>query len=307
MIACLQDAEEEECTGAASTHPAAAPRLYWPVALALMVLPVLLLSGAPPASGDGSEGALLAQSAALAFALQSSALVSAASGVLPMGGISLTLPVNVSNVTNLGAATVELGYDNRLVAPVACRINRTVFDGGLCNLSLDSNGDGAPDAVRFNVFSLEPEGVSAPAAPGLPLADIAWVVTGTATLGATSPLTVAVTNFAAVGGETSLHFTVMNGQLVIGAAPTPTVTPTPSATPTPTATPTSPPTATSSPTSSATPTFTATPTAPPTASPTATATSTPSATPTASPTAATTTPTGDGSTHTIYLPAMSSP
>jgi len=301
LIACLQDAEEEECTGAASTHPAAASRLYWPVALALMVLPVLLLSGAPPASGDGSEGALLAQSAALAFALQSSALVSAASGVLPMGGISLTLPVNVSNVTNLGAATVELGYDNRLVAPVACRINRTVFDGGLCNLSLDSNGDGAPDAVRFNVFSLEPEGVNAPAAPGLPLADIAWVVTGTATLGATSPLTVVVTNFAAVGGETSLPFTIMNGQLVIGAAPTPTVTPTPSATPTPTATPTS------SPTSSATPTFTATPTASPTASPTATATSTPSATPTASPTAATTTPTGDGSTHTIYLPAMSSP
>jgi hypothetical protein len=301
LIACLQDAEEEECTGAASTHPAAAPRLYWPVALALMVLPVLLLSGSPPASGDGSEGALLAHSAALAFALQSSALVSAASGVLPMGGISLTLPVNVSNVTNLGAATVELGYDNRLVAPVACRINRTVFDGGLCNLSLDSNGDGAPDAVRFNVFSLEPEGVSAPAAPGLPLADIAWVVTGTATLGATSPLTVVVTNFAAVGGETSLPFTVMNGQLVIGAAPTPTVTPTPSATPTPTATPTP------SPTSSATPTFTATPTASPTASPTATATSTPSATPTASPTTPTTIPTGDGSTHTIYLPAMSSP
>lgn len=288
MAVCRLGAEEERPDGA-PPRPGATLRHCWPLALALMVLPALLLSGAAPASSDASQGALLAQGAALALALQAPALVSAASGVLPLGGISVTLPVNVSNVTNLGAATVDVGYDNRLIAPVACQIDRTVFNGGLCNLDRDNNGDGAPDAVRFNVFSLQPEGVSAPAPPGVPMAEISWIVTSTATLGATSPLTVVVTNFAAISGEESLPYTVLHGQLVIGAAPSPTVTPTPSATPT------------------STPTATATPTA----SPTATATSTPSATvtatPTASPTAVTTTPTGDGSAHTIYLPAMSSP
>lgn len=154
------------------------------------------------------------------------ALVSAASGVVPLGGISVTLAVSVSNVVDLGAVTAEVRYDNAVLAPVHCRLNRTAFSLGLCNLAFDSNGDGRPDAVRFNPATLS--GVSAPASAPVIMVEISWIATGTATVGMTTPLSVTVSNFANSGGEASLPFTTQNGQVVIGSPP-PTATPLPTA------------------------------------------------------------------------------
>ncbi|MCB0116440.1 MAG: hypothetical protein KDD84_20220, partial [Caldilineaceae bacterium] len=40
------------------------------------------------------------------------ALVSAEDGLVPLGGVEVTLPVRVRNVADLGAVTAEIGYDN---------------------------------------------------------------------------------------------------------------------------------------------------------------------------------------------------
>ncbi len=173
------------------------------------------------------------------------ALVSAASGVLPLGGVSVTLPVSVSNVVNLGSITAQVGYDRTVIAPVACRVNRTAFQTTLCNLAFDSNTDGAPDSVRFALITLS--SVSAPANAPLVMVEISWVATGTAAVGMTSPLTVTVFDPAGPDGVAMPPFATQHGQIVIAAAPPPTATPEPSATPVDTATSTPLPTATSTP------------------------------------------------------------
>lgn len=198
----------------------------------------------------GAPAAALAASPSRQLRATTPALVSAASGVLPLGGISVTLPVSVSNVANLGAVTVELAYDNLLVAPVrdSCTINRNLFSGGTCNLRLDRNNDGIPDTVRFNVYSSTESGVSVPANAPLAMVTISWVATTTATVGMTSPLTVTVFDPAGPDGVVMPPFTTQNGQIVIAAA-----TPAPTATFAPTATPNTPVTSTPAPTSPTTP------------------------------------------------------
>ena len=150
---------------------------FWFAMIGCMTILLLKSFGAPPMGVPASTPRPLA----------GPALLAAASGVLPLGGISVTLPVSVSNVVNLGALSADLAYDNRQVAPVHCRINRPLFDLGLCNLAYDSDGDGWPDAVRFNATALN--GVSIPAGAPLPAVAIAWQVTGTAQVDALAPLT----------------------------------------------------------------------------------------------------------------------
>ncbi|MFN3333688.1 MAG: hypothetical protein ACK47M_14360 [Caldilinea sp.] len=164
------------------------------------------------------------------------ALVSAAGGAVPLGGISVTLAVSVSNVVELGAITGEVGYDNSVVAPVLCRPNRAAFPTAMCNLAYDSDNDGTRDSVRFTLLTDLQSSVSAPANAPVIMVDIAWIATGTAVAGMTTPLSVTVSTFAAASGVAA-PFTTRNGQIVITDAPPPTSTPLPTATPMATATP----------------------------------------------------------------------
>jgi hypothetical protein len=169
------------------------------------------------------------------------ALVSAASGVLPLGEITVTLPVSVSNVANLGAVTVQLAFDNTLIAPVQCSVNRDAFDLRFCNLQYT----GRPDTIAFALTSTS--GVTTTGAAPVLLVDVTWAVTSTAIVDAVSPLTITVTSLADTFGVPQ-PFTTQNGQIVIAAA-----TPAPTATSAPTATPKPPATSTPIPTSPTTP------------------------------------------------------
>lgn len=232
------------------------------------------------------------------------ALVAAGSGLLPLGGISVTVPVSVSNVVDLGAVTVEIGYDNRVIAPVLCRVNRAVFTTGICNLAYDSDSNGAPDAVRFALLTVS--SVTAPANAPVPMVEISWIATATATVGQSTPLRVTVLNFANSSGEASIPFTQNDGRIELGAAPTSTPTPTH----TPTLTPTSTPTATSSPTPTPTPTATSTPTPTPSPTPSPTLTPTPTLTPSPTPIPTSTpvpSPTSVKAAGTLFLPFLTSP
>ena len=77
---------------------------------------------------DHSPGAK-ASVVALPGSPSSGAVVSSASGELPLGGATSIIPVNVSNVHDLGAATVMVAYDPTLVVPVQCRRNQAFSSG----------------------------------------------------------------------------------------------------------------------------------------------------------------------------------
>ena len=154
----------------------------------------------------------------------------AASGSLVSGtpGPAVVLPVEVANVQGLGAATVLVGYDPASLKVVACQRN-TLFDVGLCNTSYDRNADGTPDAVLFNVVSLQ--GVSATGAP-VTLVNITWQAVAAVHEARTTTLTVQVQTFTDTDGKPLAH-TAQDGQItLLPAPPTPTATPTPTITPT---------------------------------------------------------------------------
>lgn len=177
-----------------------------------------------------------AVTAGLASTPHLDAIVSNASGELPLGGATRVFPVNVSNVQNLGATTVMVAYDPTQIIPVAYQRN-PAFPIGFHNLHFDQNGDGVADTVRFNVISTD--GISATAGVQLPMASITWQTTGTATLAASTILSVTVPAFADARGI-AMPVAAQSGVITFVAAPsaTPTVTPTPTATAAPTATPT---------------------------------------------------------------------
>jgi hypothetical protein len=129
------------------------------------------------------------------FAVQTSsgAVVRAGSGMIVPPGGTVTLPVEAIGVQNLCAATVEVGYDPVQLSVAGCQRNPE-FDLGLCNQELDRDEDGLPDAVRFNVISMN--GLSATEEVPLNLADITWAVVGEACLKITSTLEVEVSTFA---------------------------------------------------------------------------------------------------------------
>lgn len=165
------------------------------------------------------------------------ATVTAVSGVIGPARAPITLPIQVTSVQRLGAATVEVAFDPALLRATACQRN-PVFDVGLCNITVDRNQDGAPDAVYFNVVSLN--GVSVGENP-VALVQITWAAVEIAHVALTTTLNVTVTTFTDPDAM-PLAVTAANGQITLAAVPTDTVTPAATSTPTATATPTATPT-----------------------------------------------------------------
>ncbi len=147
-------------------------------------------------------------------------LIRAANGVLLIPGPAVTLPIQVTNTPQLGAATVLITYDPAVVRPSACHRN-TAFNFGLCNTAYDRNSDGTADAVLFNVVSLE--GVAAGETP-VPLVNITWqAVAGVQPPGYTD-LGVQVETFTDANAN-PLAFTTQVGRISIeaGVMPPPKV------------------------------------------------------------------------------------
>ena len=100
-------------------------------------------------------------------------------------GTTVTVSVWVTDVLDLGAATISLGYDPAIVRALGCAVRddvTTEMDGGVCALS-----DGA---VRASIISSQ--GINGDA----PLVDVPFTPALGASVGATSPLTLTVKNFA---------------------------------------------------------------------------------------------------------------
>ncbi len=203
---------------------------------ALPVIVCFLLPGAAVLAKSTLVSQRLFDASAGAAGLFSSphtvATVSQASGELPLSGATRIFPVNVSNVQNLGAATVRVAYDPAQIIPVAYQRN-PAFPTGFHNLHFDQNGDGTADTVRFNVIATD--GISVTTGAQLPMASITWQTTGTTTLAASTILSVTVDTFADAQGI-AMPVSAQNGVITFVAAPTETPTTTPTATTSPTAT-----------------------------------------------------------------------
>ncbi len=213
------------------------------ITVALLLAPIASWAGRdvrPPSAAPGLAAA--------------GATVRAASGSLAIPGEGLILPVQALQVERLGAATVLIAYDPALLKVSNCRRN-PAFDVGVCNTALDRNGDTIPDAVLFNVVSLN--GLAGGAVAPLDLVQITWLGQGQVVAAVSATLAVQVQTFADADGL-PIPVSGQDGSILLLPAPTPTAT----ATPTPTATPLA--------TSIATPTPTATRPASPTPTPTPT-------------------------------------
>lgn len=142
-----------------------------------------------------------------------SAVVRAGSGSILQNGGVVTLPVEAVGVRDLGAATVVVGYDPAVLEVAGCRHNPE-FDLGICNPDFDRDEDGTPDAVRFNVISLE--GRSTTDDIPLNLVDITWTVAGRPDVGSRSTLEVEVLTFDTWDGA-SIGVAVETGQVAVVA------------------------------------------------------------------------------------------
>ncbi len=143
------------------------------------------------------------------------AVVRAGSGVILQDGGTVTLPVDAINVQRLMVATVVVGYDPG-VLQVAGYQRNPAFDIGMFNTQYDRDDDGVPDAVRFAVGSMEPDGLSPAEGAPLNLADITWAVVGRPDVGITiTPVEVLTfTDPDAIPISVSAE----NGQVTIGTA-----------------------------------------------------------------------------------------
>jgi hypothetical protein len=158
--------------------------------LALLLLAVVMIS--VTMAGAQEPTSPIANTGDFAVQTSSGAVVRAGSGmVVPPGG-TVMLPVEAMGVQDLGAATVMVGYDPTRLQAVECQRNPE-FDLGMYNLQFDQDDNGVPDAVRFNVISMN--GLSATEEVPLNLADITWAVVGEACLKITSTLEVEVLTF----------------------------------------------------------------------------------------------------------------
>ncbi len=137
-------------------------------------------------------------------------LVSAAGGSLYASGLAAPLPVQVAGVQKLGAATVLVTYDPALIKPVGCA-RSLAFDVGLCNTSVDQDGDGVNDAVRFNAISLT--GVTAADTPVM-LANISWQAVADVTTETLTTVGLEVETFADVDGKPLAH-TALSGEVMV--------------------------------------------------------------------------------------------
>ncbi len=155
--------------------------------------------------------AVLALSPPLRAAAAGPPVVRAASGVLTSGapGPSVSLPVEAADVQGLGAATVLVEYDPAVLAALACQ-NSPRFDIGMCNFSHDRDKDGTPDAVLFNVLSLN--GVSG--IEPIVLVDITWQAVQAVATEQTTSLVVRIQTFTDAAGK-PLPYTTQNGQITL--------------------------------------------------------------------------------------------
>jgi len=117
-------------------------------------------------------------------------------------------------------ATVMVGYDPAVLQVAGCQRN-LAFDIGLCIpqcTECDRDDDGVLDAVKFNVGSAEPEGLSGTEEVPLNLVDITWAVVGTPDPGTVSTLVVVeIPTFADPLGI-PISRSAENGQVTVGIA-----------------------------------------------------------------------------------------
>jgi hypothetical protein len=177
--------------------------------VALLMLASVMISAAmtvaqEPTSPITNTGDFVAETS-------NGAVVRAGCGVIQQAGGTVTLPVEAIEVQNLGAATVVVGYDPAVLQAAGCQRN-PAFDFGLCNLEYDRDDDGVPDAVCFNVLSLD--GLSAGQEPPLNLADITWAVVGQPDAWITST-PVEVSTFTDPDGI-PIGVSAENGQITVG-------------------------------------------------------------------------------------------
>lgn len=109
----------------------------------------------------------------------------------------ITVPIEIRNARDVGAATMMVRYDPTLLQVKTCRRGRA-FDGGICNPAFDASGDGTADTVRFNIVALE--GVSTRAGQTLVLLEIAFEALRPGPVGTRIPLSLVVETFTDVDG-----------------------------------------------------------------------------------------------------------
>lgn len=141
------------------------------------------------------------------------AVVRAGSGSILQNGGVVTLPVEAVGVRDLGAATVVVGYDPAVLEVAGCRHNPE-FDLGMCNPDFDRDEDGTPDAVRFNVISLE--GRSTTDDVPLNLVDVTWAVAGQPDAETVATLGIEVLTFDR-WDATPITVAAENGQITVVA------------------------------------------------------------------------------------------
>lgn len=172
---------------------------------AMSRIPIALTSGREPGFFPTGQGA---------GETFDQAVVRAGSGSILQAGSPITLPVEAGQVQDLGAATVVVGYDPAVLTVAGCRRN-PAFNVGLCNTDFDRNDDGTPDAVHFNLVSLD--GLSAPDGTPLSLVDIGWIVDGSPDPGSAIILEVEVPTFTDTDAL-PISVSAENGQVMIGIA-----------------------------------------------------------------------------------------
>ena len=143
------------------------------LASALLLLAAVMISATMTTAQEPTSP--ITNTGDFAAEISNGAVVRAGSGVILQDGGTITLPVETIEVQNLGAATVMVGYDPAVLQVAGCQRN-PAFDFGLCNSQFDGDDDGLPDAVRFNVLSLD--GLSAGQETPLNLVNITWALVG---------------------------------------------------------------------------------------------------------------------------------
>ena len=145
---------------------------------------------------------------------QAVAVVRSGSGTIPFTGGSVILPVEIVNVSNMGAATIQISYDRSVISPTACT-RGTDFTGGnfvwICNRFYDEDPD-HPDAVRIVTTALY--GITNTAGLPLNLAAVAWSLQGPRAPGETITVEVSAPTFADSDAIPIPHLTE-NGQIVL--------------------------------------------------------------------------------------------
>jgi hypothetical protein len=178
---------------------------YRPIGALLIVLLAAAISAGPPTPTTAADAP---------------AVVAAASGSLTSGapGPSAILPITVTGVQNLGAASVLVGYDPASLKAVGWQRSQA-FDVGVSNLSYDRDGDGTADAVLFAVLSLN--GVSA-TDMAVPMANITWQAVAAVENDEVTALTVEVRTFTNTDGV-PMEYATQDGQITLLPRPSFTV------------------------------------------------------------------------------------